>query len=479
MTLTEYIESIRGKSIAVLGIGVSNLPLIRLLSDAGCRVVACDRRSLDQLGKTGAELSARGVTLRLGDDYLKNLQEEIIFRTPGIMPFEPHLERANAQGSLVTSEMEVFFSLCPCRIFAVTGSDGKTTTTTIISEMLKQEGYTVHVGGNIGKPLLTEVPAIREDDLVVLELSSFQLHSMHCHPDVAVITNISPNHLDKHLNYQDYIDAKRSIFASQLASDRLVLFADDAQTPYYVSQAPGSISLFTDHPEVLGRMQDIPCHSASICRDGILLRSAWSDEAVSPSGLADGDYEAILPACDIKIPGEHNVRNYLAAFEAVRGYVSAETCREVAMSFCGVPHRLETIRVRNDVTWINDSIASSPTRTIAGLKAVSSRPIVIAGGYDKKIPFDSLGDSLNRYAKALVLTGHTADKIRDAVLSSDEYSGLPVYVEPDLAAAVERADALSSRGDIVMLSPACASFDRYRNFEERGDHFRSLVKALL
>ena len=476
MNLTEYIDSIRTKSIAVLGIGVSNLPLIRLLSEAGCCVTACDQRSLEQLGPIGEELAQRSVSLRLGENYLEELHEDIIFRTPGIMPFEEHLVKAKQAGSILTSEMEVFFQLCPCTIFAVTGSDGKTTTTTIISELLKEEGYTVHVGGNIGKPLLTEVPAMSPDDLVVLELSSFQLHSMQCKPDVSVITNISPNHLDKHIDYQDYIDAKRSIFMFQDASDRLILFADDAQTAYYASQAKGCISLFTDHPDTLQKLKNVSYHSASICKDGILMRSAWKDSAV---GILETEAaETILPASEIRIPGEHNVRNYLAAFEAVRGYVSDETCRRIARSFRGVPHRLEEIRRRNGVVWINDSIASSPTRTIAGLKAVSSKPIVIAGGYDKKIPFDSLGDAMNRCAKAVILTGSTAEKIRKAVVDSQYYKGLPISVAEDLSEAVRVADRMSGDGDIIMLSPACASFDRYRNFEERGNHFRSLVMQL-
>ncbi|MBO5544250.1 MAG: UDP-N-acetylmuramoyl-L-alanine--D-glutamate ligase, partial [Oscillospiraceae bacterium] len=299
-------------------------------------------------------------------------------------------------------------------------------------------------------------------------------------PHVAVITNISPNHLDKHLDYQDYIDAKMSIFREQTASDRLVLFADDAQTPYYASKAKSSISFFTDHPDFLQQKQirDIPCHSATVCRNGEIMRSIWNNAALPAPELDSSSFESILPASDVKIPGEHNVRNYLAAIEAVRGYVSAETCRKVAMSFCGVHHRLETIRTRNGVTWINDSIASSPTRAIAGVKAVPSRPIVIAGGYDKHLPFDSFGDVLNQYAKALILTGNTAEKIRAAVLGSRDYNGLPIYMEPDLPAAVRQADLLAGEGDIVMLSPACASFDQYRNFEVRGDHFRTLVQAL-
>ena len=212
MTLNDYIQGLKGKRIAVIGVGVSNAPLIRLLLSCGCDVTVCDKRTLADMGMEGLELINMGARLKLGEKYLDGLDHDVIFRTPGLMPFDEHLENAKARGSVITSEMEVFFALCPCRTIAITGSDGKTTTSTIISELLKHAGYTVHLGGNIGHPLLCEIPEIKPDDITVLELSSFQLHSMRCRPDVAVITNISPNHLDKHKDYQDYIDAKRSIF---------------------------------------------------------------------------------------------------------------------------------------------------------------------------------------------------------------------------------------------------------------------------
>ena len=223
MTLKEYVDSIKEKRIAVLGAGVSNMPLIRLLLQSGCDVTVCDKRTLDEMGERGEELTTLGAALKLGEDYLEGLDHDLIFRTPGLMPFDPHLTAAAQKGSEITSEMEVFFSLCPCRKIAVTGSDGKTTTTTVISELLKAAGYTVHLGGNIGRPLLCDVPLMRPEDFAVLELSSFQLHSMNCRPEVAVITNISPNHLDKHKDYQDYIDAKMSVFKAQTAQDRLIL----------------------------------------------------------------------------------------------------------------------------------------------------------------------------------------------------------------------------------------------------------------
>ena len=250
MTLQDYVDSLKGKRIAVIGIGVSNTPLIELLLRSGCRVTACDKRTEAQMGEEAGRLRALGAELKLGESYLDGLDHDVIFRTPGLMPFETHLREAAERGSVLTSEMEVFFKLCPCRIIAVTGSDGKTTTTTIISELLKAAGYRVHLGGNIGHPLLCEVPEILPDDIAVLELSSFQLHSMVCRPDVAVITNLTPNHLDKHKDFQDYIDAKRSILERQRPQDLLILNADDEHTPYYAGFAKAETHLFSDRQAV-------------------------------------------------------------------------------------------------------------------------------------------------------------------------------------------------------------------------------------
>lgn len=459
MTLYEYIYSIRERSIAVLGIGVSNLPLIELLLSHGCDVTACDRRSMEQLGDTGRKLQSLGAKFRLGESYLENLKEDLIFRTPGLMPFDEHLVAAVEQGSILTSEMEVFFSLCPCRIFAVTGSDGKTTTTTLISELLKAAGHRVHLGGNIGTPLLCKLPEMEKDDFVVLELSSFQLHSMQCRPNVAVMTNLSPNHLDKHKDFQDYIDAKAWIFRNQQPEDRLILNADDPHTSYYAAQAPGRISYFSDRS---------PLQNGCVYKDGVI------------SLVKNGIAKPVMLADEIRIPGQHNVQNMLAAFEAVRDYVTPEICREVAMAFPGVPHRLEEIRQLNGVTYINDSIASSPTRTIAGLHALKVKPIVIAGGYDKHLPFDSLGEEFCGRAKVVILTGDTSEKIASSISAAKKktHSDLPVYQVGSLKEAVTLAADIASSGDIVILSPACASFDRFRNFEERGNTFRQYVLEL-
>ena len=459
MTLNEYIESIKEKRIAVIGIGVSNEPLIELLLNKGCHLTACDKRSMEEMGEEGRKLEAMGAELKLGADYLEGLDQDIIFRTPGLMPFDPHLEAAKARGCLVTSEMEVFMSLCPCPIIAVTGSDGKTTTTTIISELLKAAGYNVHLGGNIGHPLLCETGEIREKDVTVLELSSFQLHSMHCCPDVAVITNLSPNHLDKHKDFQDYIDAKRAVFEQQTEAHRLVLNRDDSHSAYYASFAKAPISYFSDKGDV---------QNGAVCENGVIYR------------VVDSQRRPVMEAKEIKLPGEHNLLNYLAAFAATEGWVSDRVCAQVARTFAGVEHRLEQVRVLHGVTYINDSIGTSPTRTSAGLHALKTKPIVIAGGYDKHLPFDGLGDELCLLSKRVFLTGDTAQRIKEAILASKYYaqSQLEVTVIDDFKETVLAAAASAGEGDIVLLSPACAAFDKFKNFMERGKYFKKIVMEL-
>ena len=459
MTLNEYVNSIKDKRIAVIGVGVSNTPLINLLLSCGCNVTVCDKRSLSEMGMEALDLINRGAKLKLGEDYLEGLDHDIIFRTPGLMPFDPHLEAAKARGSLITSEMEVFFALCPCKTIAVTGSDGKTTTTTIISELLKAAGYRVHLGGNIGHPLLCEIPETVAGDIAVLELSSFQLHSMYCKPNVAVVTNISPNHLDKHKDYQDYIDAKRAEFEHQNENDKLILNFDDEHSAYYAHFAHAPVSYFSDKNRV---------DRGVICENGMILRVNGTEQ------------QEIMGAEEIKLPGEHNLLNYLAAFAAVEGLVSNEICRQVAMTFAGVEHRLEQVRVLNGVTYINDSIGTSPTRTSAGLHALKVKPIVIAGGYDKHIPFDGLGDELCKFAKRVFLTGDTAESIHKAIVNSPFYaeSGLEVQLIDDFKEAVLAASASAEPGDIVLLSPACAAFDRFKNFAERGKYFKEIVMEL-
>ena len=300
MTFSDYIDYLHGKRIGVIGFGVSNQPLVRVLLRSGCDVTVCDRRERAQLSTAGDEAAAQGAKFALGADYLEHLDFDVIFRTPGVLPIVPQLRKAAQNGAILTSEMEAFCNLCPCRILAITGSDGKTTTSTITAELLRAQGHTVHLGGNIGTPLFDRIPDIRPEDFAVLELSSFQLHSMHCAPDVAIITNISPNHLDVHPDFEDYVSAKCSIYRGQRPDGVLVLNAKDAHTPRFAAEAPGHVRYFSS----IG-----PVKNGVYCADDVIYRAH------------DGVAEKILNADEIRIPGAHNVENYMAAFAATDGLV--------------------------------------------------------------------------------------------------------------------------------------------------------------
>ena len=457
MNLEEYLYSLRGKTVAVIGIGVSNQPLIQLLRSHGISVTARDRKSREALGPVGSALEASGVRLVLGEDYLKDLTEDVIFRTPGMRPDLPELTAAVRRGSVLTSEMEAFFAVCPCPIWAVTGSDGKTTTTTIIAELLRRAGKTVHLGGNIGHPLLAEAGDIRPEDLAVLELSSFQLMTMEESPHVAVVTNISPNHLDVHKSYGEYIAAKENVFTHQGPADVAVFNADNDVTAEEARRAVGRARLFSRKREL---------------EDGVFLRG---EAIIARSG---GQERQVMTVGHIKLPGVHNVENYLAAIAAVDGVVPDEIIRSFAEEFGGVEHRIELFRTRRGVRWYNDSIASSPSRTIAGLNSFDQKVILIAGGKDKGISYAPLGPVVNDHVKLLILCGATAGVIRRAVEEASNYDGLEIVEVADYHEAVTLADSRAREGDVVILSPASTSFDRFANFMERGRVFKELVNQL-
>lgn len=458
MTLQEYIASLRGKTVAVIGIGVSNTPLLRLLLREGIAVTACDRSDRAKLGALAEELEAAGAVLRLGDGYLQGLDQDVIFRTPGLRPDVPELEAARARGSVITSEMEVFFQVCPCPIIAVTGSDGKTTTTTIIAELLRAAGHTVHVGGNIGHPLLAEAGSIRPTDWAVLELSSFQLMTMTHSPHIAVVTNLAPNHLDVHKSMEEYVWAKENIFRHQQPGDIAVFNLDNAITRELSAHAPGRALYFSRREEP---------------ENGVFLRG---DAVIS---RRDGRERQIMTTEDIRLPGVHNVENYMAAIAAVDGLVPDDVIRTFARTFNGVEHRIELVRTWRGVRFYNDSIASSPSRTIAGLRSFKEKVILIAGGYDKHIPFDVLGPEVVEHVKLLILCGATADKIRAAVEQAPGYRpGHPEILDvTPFQRAVETARDRAVPGDVVTLSPACAAFDQFKNFMERGKTFKAIVNS--
>ena len=458
MTLRDYIESLRHKTVAVIGIGVSNTPLLELLLAEGIRVTACDKRSREQMGEQAEHLERLGCELHLGADYLKDLDADVIFRTPGLRPDVPEIAACVDRGAVLTSEMEVFFEVCPCTIIAVTGSDGKTTTTTIIAELLKAAGKRVWVGGNIGHPLLCEADGMLATDYAVLELSSFQLMTMKNSPHIAVVTNLAPNHLDVHRDMAEYVAAKENIFRHQSGEDVAVFNADNDITAEQSHRAPGRARLFSRQDEVA---------------DGVFLRG---EDIVCRSG---GHERVVMTTGDIKIPGVHNVENYMAAIAAVDGLVPDEVIRRFAREFGGVEHRIELVRTYRGVRYYNDSIASSPSRTIAGLRSFREKVILIAGGYDKHIPFDVLGPEIVAHVKLLVLCGATADKIRAAVENAPGYEpGKPEILDvTPFTAAVEAARDRAQPGDVVTLSPACAAFDQFKNFAERGKFFKSIVNG--
>ena len=458
MTLREYLDSISHRSVAVIGIGVSNTPLIELLARSGISVTACDKRGRESLGDQAARLESMGVTLCLGENYLDSLHHDIIFRTPGLRPDVPQLQRAVAAGSELTSEMEVFFRVCPCPIIAVTGSDGKTTTTTIIAELLKAAGFTVHVGGNIGHPLLCEAGEMRPSDFAVLELSSFQLMTMNCSPHIAVITNLAPNHLDVHRSMEEYVSAKENIFRYQSADDIAIFNRDNAITCEQGGRANGHVRYFS-------RREELP--------DGVFLRG--KDIICRKNGAE----RRILSVSDIKLPGVHNVENYMAAITAVDGLVPDHVIADFARDFGGVEHRIELVRTWHGIRFYNDSIASSPSRTIAGLRSFPEKVILLAGGYDKHIPFDVLGPEIVDHVKILVLCGATAEKIEAAVKAAPNYKeGCPeiLSVAPFEQAVLTARDR-AEPGDVVTLSPACAAFDQFKNFMERGKTFKTIVNS--
>ena len=445
----QYFTALKGKRIAVLGLGVSNQPLVRLLLSFGCDVTGCDRTPREKLDSAVLELETLGCKLSLGDTYLENIEADIVFRTPGMHPHNPALLALQEKGAQITSEMEVFFEVCPCGIIAVTGSDGKTTTTTLVSEMLKAEGKKVWLGGNIGTPLLPLVPQMQPKDLAVVELSSFQLMDMRRSPARAVITNLAPNHLDVHKDMQEYVNAKKNIYAFQSASDLLVLNADNAITAEFVGN--GVTRFFS--------RQGKPCHVR--LENGVITRAG----------------EPVLATKDILLPGVHNIENYMAAIAAVEGLVSDEAIVHVAKNFGGVEHRIELVRVKDGVRFYNDSIASSPSRTIAGLRSFPEKVILIAGGYDKHIPYDVLGPEICQHEKKLFLCGATAPQIRAAV---ENCAGeKPEMVDcGKFENAVRAAAAAAGEGDVVLMSPASASFDEFKNFMVRGECFKKIIKEL-
>lgn len=452
----EFKKFIKDKNVAVVGIGVSNTPLIHFLVKLGAKVSAFDKKDESKLGEIANEFKEKGIKLVLGENYLDNLSGyDVIFKTPSMRIDSEALVKAKEEGAYITSEMEEFVRYCPAKIFGVTGSDGKTTTTSLIYTMLSKEGYKTWVGGNIGMPLFANIEQINKEDKVVLELSSFQLMTMTTSPEVSVITNLSPNHLDIHKDMEEYIEAKKEIFKHQDSNGILILNRENDITYSLVPEAKGEVRLFS---------------SKRIIADG----AYYNDGTLYLCG------EPVCEKDEIVIKGMHNVENYLTAFLALKGEVSTKTMKMVANTFKGVEHRNEFVRELNGVKYYNDSIGSSPTRTLATISAFDKPVILIAGGYDKKIPFEPLADRGYDKIKALILLGHTKYKIKEVFdnVIAEKNLNIPIYIVDSLEDAVKKSNEISLSGDYVVLSPACASFDMFVNFEVRGNLYKELVNNL-
>ena len=467
-------EKFSDKNIILLGFGVSNIPVARefVRAGLGMSVIVRDMKSFDDLGEAARELADAGVRFECGieptKDFSCDTSRAVIFRSPGIRPDAGDLTPAIESGAILTSEVEFFCEHTPARIIAVTGSDGKTTTSTLTSLILKEgyKGGKVYLGGNIGTPLFPLLDEIGENDVCVLELSSFQLMTMDSRATNAAITNITPNHLNWHIDMNEYAEAKYKVCGKNTA--RLVLNATDGYCRELAGKTETPKILFSAYRDSYDAL-DARGAKGIFLRDGGII-------------LSDGETEELLlKSSDINIPGVHNIENYMTATALTYGIAEKDAVVRVAKTFGGVAHRLELVREKNGVKYYNSSIDSSPTRTIAALSTFSNKPTLIVGGRGKKTPYDGLARELYLRAGAVIVTGETADEVSEALASvASDYpdSELKIFREEDFEACVKLAESITPSGSAVVLSPAATSFDKFKNFAERGEVFKNIVKNL-
>lgn len=457
----------KNKKVILLGVGVSNMPLAEMLSKMGAELEIRDKKTFEELGEKGEKMKGLGAKFVLGENYLAPMTADYIFRSPGFRPDLPVLTDAVKNGACLTSEMEMFLENAPCPVIAVTGSDGKSTTTTVISKILAAAGKKTFLGGNIGEPLLHRLPDMTEDSVVAAELSSFQLMTVHSPVTVAVIKNVTPNHLNWHTGMDEYIAAKAKILDG---CGTAVLNYDDEVCRDLGEKCASPVIWFSRNP--------IPADFLNKYTGGVYDKNGVLTHYDSFVGCET----PIVSREDIIIPGDHNAENYSTAIAATLAFADADNVREVAKTFGGVQHRFEVVRKLNGVTYYNSSIDSSPTRTAAAISSLKCGIRIICGGYDKKIPFEPLAEALIGHGKVktVVLTGATAEKIEKALRENDGFndSGIEIIMEKDFTKAVLAAHEAAQPGDAVLLSPACASFDAFENFERRGEKFRDIVRGI-
>ena len=465
----EFIQFLQSKKIAILGAGVSNLPLIKILKDSSCDITIFDQKEINDMEvSTRKYIQDNQLKVSLGKNYLEQLTGfDVIFRSPSILPTNPYLIEESKRGALITTEVEQVIRLAPCPVIGITGSKGKTTTTTILYHILKELGYSTYLGGNIGTPLFSKLEEMTKEDIVVLELSSFQLMDMKVSPHIAIITNISPDHLDIHGSYEEYIDAKKYIFKNQTKDDILVLNANDNIVRGFAKEAIGSVRYF---------------ENTSLDKENTKWKNLTSDSYILEGSYIKYQHQKIIATKNLLLKGTHNYLNICAALTAIKDYVhvSSIELETIVKNIKSVAHRLEFVRELDGVMWYNDSASTTPDKSLAGIYAFDQDIVLISGGYDKNISYEPLAKPILEKVSKLILFGDTKDKIYQVVMEESKKSGksIPIYVMDTLEEVIEVAKEVSIPGEVVLFSPASASFDMFKNAYQRGDLFKSFVEKL-
>ena len=461
-------ENWSGKKVIVIGAARQGTALSRYLASKGAQVILTDMHSLDELPANLPDLEKLGIQLRLGGHPLELLEGADLICVSGGVPLTiPFIQAALQRGIPLSNDSQIFLEACPAQVIGITGSSGKTTTTALVGLMaqkyfeMKQNGHRAWVGGNIGNPLIEQVDQIDEDDLVVLELSSFQLELMTRSPQIAAILNITPNHLDRHGSMQAYIAAKSRILRFQHPGDVAILNRDDPRSWSLAENLKSDLISFGF------QKPDSKQNGTYIYKDAIWLQ--LGRESLK-----------MLPLEWIQLPGRHNIANVLAACAiATAASLALPAIQTAIEEFTGIPHRLEFIRNINGADWYNDSIATAPERTMAAIEAFEGPLVLLLGGRDKNLPWDDLSQLIHQRVRAVVLFGEAAGLIERALGAVKKGETLQVISRCNtLEEAVQAAAKLAQPGDTVLLSPGCTSFDAFKDFEERGEYFRKLVNAI-
>lgn len=462
--LIEFNTYLKGHSVALVGLGVSNIPLIDYLHDVGAIVTVFDIKPIEYIDRSIIEKIIKyGMEYYFGPDYLDELDEfDVIFRSPTVFPTQPDIMREARRGAIVTTEVEMFIELCPCKVIGVTGSDGKTTTASLIYEILKQSGYNVYLGGNMGAPLFSKIYDIKPDDIVVLELSSYQLMDMKISPNISIITNLSSFSNKLHSSYEEYIQATKKIFENQTSEDTVILNYDCEVSKDLAIDAPGKVIFYSSNNKIPN----------GYLVDGDIIKTC-----------ENGLRKHLMDTKKMILKGTHNFENATAAYIATKDFVDTDNQIKIINNFEGVPHRLEIAKeLPNRIIWYNDSASEYPNRTIAALNSFPGRNIIlIAGGHDKKLDYTELGKEIVKHCNGAVLLSQTSDKIAKSIEKSlvGAKKDFELNRCTTLYEAVNIAKRMSKTGDIILFSPASSSLDSFKNYVERGEIFKGLVKEIV